>query len=163
MIQRLRHRKGRAGQGTVEFALMLPMAFALVFAVIEYSYFLGGIHYTNYATFAGARALQANADVEEVQDALLTGNVTRAATLLKEGEEAVRGKLPWQSQTPGFQAVFSEDMGVEMTVVLGGPECSYEGRNISTDLHDPLHPGLFNRADSYTDNGLDCDGVINPQ
>lgn len=156
-------RRGRSGQGTVEFALMLPLAFALVFAVIEYSYFLGAVHYTNYATFAGARALQANSDVEGVQDALLTGNVTRYATLLQEGEAAVRGRLPWEPQTPGFKGVFGGDMTVDMTVVLGRRECEYEGVNISDDLHDNLHPGRFRRADSYTDNGLDCGGVINPQ
>jgi Flp pilus assembly protein TadG len=154
------NRRARAGQGTVEFALMLPLAFALVFAVIEYSYFLGAVHYTNYATFAGARALQANADVEGVQNALLTGNVTRVATLLKEGEAAVRGRLPWQPQTPGFKGVFDEDMTVEMTVVLGPPECGYEGLNESEDLHDVSHPGIGDQANSYTDNGLDCGGEI---
>jgi len=139
---------------------MLPLAFALVFAVIEYSYFLGGIHYTNFATFSGARALQGNADVEGVKDALLNGNVTQAVTLIQEGEDAVKGRLPWQSQTPGFKAVYSDDMTVEMTVVLGVPECGYEGKNVSEDLHDNLHPGLSMQASEYTDNGLDCDGVI---
>jgi Flp pilus assembly protein TadG len=172
----------------VEFALMLPLAFALVFAVIEYSYYFGAIHYTNYATFAGARALQANAEFSPgqswagqlalplVKSALLNGNVTRDAGLkgLEKGEDAVRGSLPdavrgflpWEASTPGFKSVMGDLMDVEMTVVLGRPECNYEGKTIADHSYvldfDPIHPGRGIKADKYTDNGLKCSGDIIP-
>ena len=50
-------RRSRKGQATTEFALMIPVIFALLFAIVEYAYYLGAVHYVNYATFAAARAL----------------------------------------------------------------------------------------------------------
>jgi len=149
---------------------MLPLAFALVFAVIEYSYYFGAVHFTNYATFAGARAVQANAKIPAgqlgagdialttVESALLNGNVTRFATLVREGDDAVRGFLPWEASTPGFKSVMGDSMDVEMTVVLGRPECNYEGTSTADHSFDSSHPGRGNGADGYTDNGLDCSG-----
>ncbi len=154
----------------MEFALMLPLVFALVFAVIEYSYYFGAVHYTNYATFAGARSLQANAKIPpgqigagdpalpSVEDALLNGNVTRLATLTKVGDDAVRGFLPWEASTPGFKAVMGDTMDVKMTVVLGREECNYEGTSTADHNYDSWHPGRGDRADGYTDNGLNCSG-----
>lgn len=151
---------------------MLPLAFALVFAVIEYSYYFGAIHYTNYATFAGARALQANAKIPLgqpgagqlalplVEDALLNGNVTRLANLVRDGNDAVSGFLPWEASTPGFKAVVGERMDVNMTVVLGPPECDYEGKSTADHSYDSSHPGRGNLAVDYTDNSLNCLGKI---
>ena len=165
------HRGQRAGQGTVEFALMLPLAFALVFAVIEYSYYFGAVHYTNYATFAGARAVQGNAKIPAgqsgagdialptIENMLLNGNVTRFAELAREGDDAVRGFLPWEASTPGFKSVMGDRMDVEMTVVLGRPECNYEGTSTADHSYDSSHPGRGDGASEYTDNGLNCSGA----
>ena len=151
---------------------MLPLAFALVFAVIEYSYYFGAVHYTNYATFAGARAVQANAKIPPgptgagdialptIENMLLNGNVTRFAELERVGDDAVVGRLPWVASTPGFSAVMG-DMEVTMTVVLGRPECDYEGTSTADYSYDSSHPGLRNGANEssrYTDNGLKCSG-----
>lgn len=125
--------RARTGQSTVEFALMIPIIFAILFAVIEYSYFFGAVHYVNYATFAAARAQQTSAsngdvsgNVSGVSDVLLHGNVTEDATFSEDTPSgAVTGTLPWSPDTPGFKEVMG-DMTVSMTMVLGQPECNYE-------------------------------------
>ncbi len=126
-------RRTRSGQSTVEFALMIPIIFAILFAVVEYSYYFGAVHYVNYATFAGARAQQtsisegaASGNVSGVADVLLHGNVTGDATLSPEpGSGYVTGELPWTPDTPGFKEVMG-DMTASMSVTLGAPECNYE-------------------------------------
>ena len=142
------HRQ-RGGQAVTELALMLPLIFALVFAVIEFSYYLGGVHYVNYATFMGARAVQANESPADVESELLTGNVTNDAYLVTlPSGSGVTGTLPWEAQMPGFAQVMGQDMTVDMTVSLGKPECQYEGRNVS---------GLTGEvAAAYSDNRLEC-------
>lgn len=143
------NRRNRCGQAVTELALMLPLIFALIFAVIEFSYYLGGVHYVNYATFMGARAVQANESPADVELALFTGNVTKSAYLvtLSDGS-GVTGTLPWEAQMPGFAQVMGQDMTVDMTVSLGKPECQYEGRNFS---------GLTGEsAAAYSDNRLEC-------
>ncbi len=119
---------------------MLPLLLALLFAVVEYAYYLGGVHYVNYAAFAGARALQGNDDVGEVAAALLHGNVTRDATLASTGQ-GVTADFPWETQLPMFKQVIP-DLSVQMTVVLGPPECTYE-------LQDA-------EAAAWSDNRLPC-------
>ena len=144
----MNHRK-RGGQAVTELALMLPLIFALVFAVIEFSYYLGGVHYVNYATFMGARAVQANESPTDVELQLLTGNVTADAYLVTlPSGSGVTGTLPWEAQMPGFAQVMGQDMTVDMTVSLGTPECQYEGRNFSSQT------GVS--ASVYTDNRLEC-------
>jgi Flp pilus assembly protein TadG len=117
-------RARRRGQSTTEFALMIPIILALLFAVIEYAWYLGGIHYTNYATYAGARARQVGDSVSDVQDMLLTGVATKNASL-SENDSSVKGTLNWEASMPGFQQVMG-DMTVDMEVYLGPPECRYE-------------------------------------
>ncbi len=137
--------KGRSGQGTVEFALMLPIILAVLFSVIEYAYYFGAVHYTNYATYSAARAKLGNSDISDVGDALLTGNVTSGVTLT-ELANGVRAQMPWTAQTPGFKQIMG-DMGVDMEVTLGPAECQYELNSI---------PGVTNDPFYYSDNQLPC-------
>ena len=150
-------RKQRRGQGTVEFALMLPLVLALLFAVIEYAYYLGSIHYVNYGTYMAARALQAGDedDPEETRDALMTGNVTSDVTMSPvsgtEGNVGYESRLPWDAQTPGFKQVMG-NMDVRMRVYLGQRECNYEGKSVS-DVADERGG---ESASEYSDNLLEC-------
>lgn len=126
-------RRTRTGQSTVEFALMIPIIFAVLFAVIEYAYFFGAVHYVNYATFAAARAQQTSSgdgsvadNVTGVADVLLHGNVTKDATLTGDASTGkVSATLPWTPDTPGFKEIMG-DMTVTMSMTLGAPECNYE-------------------------------------
>lgn len=129
----------------MEFALLLPIILVLLFSVIEYAYYFGAVHYTNYATFTAARAKIANEDVSGVEDALLTGNVT-SGVVLQEQTNGVQAQLPWTAQTPGFKQIMG-DMGVEMEVILGPAECGYELQAI---------PGASNLPSLYSDNQLPC-------
>jgi len=135
----------RKGQGTVEFALLLPIIFVLLFSVIEYAYYFGSVHYTNYAAFSAARAKLANEEIGPVGDALLTGNVTSGVTL-SEQSNGVRAQMPWTAQTPGFKQIMG-DMSVNMEVTLGPAECQYELRVV---------PGVTNDPFFYSDNKLPC-------
>ena len=145
MRRHILKKKKREGQGTVEFALLLPIILVLLFSVIEYAYYFGAVHYTNYATFSAARANLANEDVSGVEDALLTGNVTSGVTL-EINDNGATAELPWTAQTPGFKQIMG-DMGVRMEVILGPPECQYELQQILTV---PMSPS------EYSDNVLEC-------
>ena len=130
-----RKRRSR-GQGTVEFLLLLPIILMLLFSVIEYAYYFGGVHYTNYAAFSAARANIANEGTSGVEDELLTGNVTSGVQLeLNSNRTGIRATMPWTAQTPGFKQIMG-DMGVTMEVVLGPAECEYEGQPIGEDTPD---------------------------
>ena len=137
--------RGRSGQGTVEFALMLPIILALLFSVIEYAYYFGAVHYTNYATYSAARAKVGNDNISNVEDALLTGNVTSGVTLTEQ-TNGVSAQMPWTAQTPGFKQIMG-NMGVGMEVTLGPAECQYELNQI---------PGVTNDPFYYSDNQLPC-------
>jgi Flp pilus assembly protein TadG len=145
MNRRLHLKRNRAGQGTVEFALMLPIILAVLFSVIEYAYYFGAVHYTNYATFSAARAKLGNDSIGNVEDALLTGNVTSGVTLTEQ-TNGVRAQMPWTAQTPGFKQIMG-DMGVTMEVTIGPAECQYELKQI---------PGVTNDPSFYSDNQLPC-------
>ncbi len=126
---------------------MVPLIFALLFAVIEYAYYLGGIHYLNYATFVGARALQVDDDPTDVAEDLLTGNMLDYSDGDVEVDVDrtagfVRSTLLWEATTPGFEQVMGV-MDAEMTVFLGPPECLYEDR-------------VSARASQYSDNKMPC-------
>jgi Flp pilus assembly protein TadG len=129
MNRRLHLKRNRAGQGTVEFALMLPIILAVLFSVIEYAYYFGAVHYTNYATFSAARAKLGNDSIGNVEDALLTGNVTSGVTLTEQ-TNGVRAQMPWT-----------------MEVTIGPAECQYELKQI---------PGVTNDPSFYSDNQLPC-------
>ncbi len=131
--------RARRGQSTTEFALMLPLIFAILFGAIEYAYYLGAIHYTNYGTFVAARAIQGSDDPNEAADMVLTGNATSTRNgdtrltpiISDEGKIiGVGGELLWGSaSTPGFNQVLTSNMDVRMEVFLGPEECGYEGRS----------------------------------
>jgi Flp pilus assembly protein TadG len=112
---------------------MIPLIFAILFAVIEYAYFFGAVHYVNYATFAAARAQQTSSgngavegNVNGVSELLLHGNVTKDATLTADPTSGtVSSTLPWTPDTPGFKEIMG-DMTVSMSMTLGQPECNYE-------------------------------------
>ncbi len=129
----------------MEFALLLPIILVLLFSVIEYAYYFGAVHYTNYATFSAARAKVGGEDLSGVEDALLTGNVTSGVTL-QDDTYGVRAELPWTAQTPGFKQIMG-DMGVSMEVILGPAECGYELKSI---------PGAPMEPSAYSDNQLPC-------
>lgn len=139
--------RSRRGQSTTEFALMLPLIFAILFGAIEYAYYLGAIHYTNYGTFVAARAVQVSDDPNEAADMVLTGNATSTqsgdASISSTGNGA-RGQLNWgPASTPGFNQILTNDMDVEMEVILGPEECGYEGRSGSA-------------SSRWSDNQLEC-------
>ncbi len=141
--------RSRQGQSAVEFALMLPLIFAVLFVVIEYSYYFGAIHYMNYATFTAARAVQGNdaAGLEDIKGELLTGNVTSPdggdiGGDITVDDSSATGELNWVPQMPGFQWVMGDNpMDVDMKVTLGSPDCQYENQ-------------IANPA--YVDNNLGC-------
>jgi len=116
---------------------MIPVIFGMLFAVIEYSYYFGAIHYTNYITFVGARAVQADeASPDAAMTQLMTGNVTSQSSGGSKGiqntveQSSVKSKLSWEAETPFFKDLMemggSTNMDVEMEVVLGRNESYYE-------------------------------------
>ena len=131
-------RRNRRGQSATELALMTPLIFGMLFAVIEYSYYFGAIHYSNYVTFVGARALQAGEESPAAaQQQLMTGNVTsqggsKGITLGGEskGDSSASVTLNWDAETPMFSGIMeaggSKNMDVDMEVVLGRNESYYE-------------------------------------
>lgn len=147
-------RRQRRGQSTTEFALMLPLIFALVFAVIEYAYYFGAIHYVSYATFSAARAYQVNDDPQAVAASLLSGNMVdmdagNVTMSVESSTGAVTSTFNWEAQTPGFRQLMGS-MRAQMTVTLGPPECQYESRDAlirATGRSNPYR---------YADNRLEC-------
>jgi len=147
----------RRGQSTTEFALMIPLIFAIMFGAIEYAYYLGGIHYTNYGTFVAARALQGGekqSGIEEAAGMVMNGNVTdleSGNSKIDVQSNSVRGTLAWgPASTPGFNKILLNDMDVEMEVVLGPKECEYE--LYKTQPRDP-NDGPLN---IWSDNQMAC-------
>ena len=138
----------RRGQSTTEFALMLPLIFAILFGAIEYAYYLGAIHYTNYGTFVAARAQIANDNPNEAAGMVLNGNVTSldsGGTRITPDTNSVKGTLAWgPASTPGFNQVILNNMDVEMEVVLGPPECGYELKTQASKLS------------QWSDNKMEC-------
>jgi TadE-like protein len=118
--------KRRAGQSTVEFAMMIPVIFAALFLVVELAFFFGSTHYVNYAAFAGARAQQVGESASEAAGMLLDGNVTRDASI-RPGSASVTIEQPWQMDLPFTSGFGSFDY--EVTVVAGPREALYEGRS----------------------------------
>ena len=144
----------RQGQSSTEFAMMIPLILALLFAVVEYAYYMGAIHYVNFATFSAARAQQVGDDGQAVADDLLTGRMvdTRDGDVELDFDDtkgSVTSTFLWEAQTPGFKQVMG-DMTVDLSVTLGPPECEYES---SAAL---ARGGVTSRAYRYADNRLEC-------
>ena len=139
----------RRGQGTVEFALMIPLLFGIVFAVIEFAYYFGAIHWDNYATFVAARGVQVGQeDFRNTERYLLGGNLHHYShdgrqydAELDLGSDRASVTQPWQVDFPGVEQLFDGDVGFTTTVVLGREEAQYE-KIVNSE---------------YADNNVGCD------
>lgn len=145
----------RRGQSTTEFALMIPVIFALLFAVVEFSYYMGAIHYVNYATWMSARAQQVSDDGDALARDLLTGRMTDmndGDVVLDFDDELgkVTSTFNWEAQTPGFRQVMG-DMTVSMSVTMGPEECEYESAAALA------RGGVTSNAYRYGDNRMECE------
>ncbi len=123
----------RKGQSTAEFALMLPIIFGLLFAVIEYAYYLGALNYVNYATFSAARGLEVSDDPEAIVQDLLTGRMVDYGTgdvtiTTNPTTGSVTSTLIWEATSPGFEQLMG-NMDASMTVTMGERECRHEGND----------------------------------
>lgn len=118
---------GRRGQATTEFALMIPLLFALLFMVIEFAFYFGAIHYANYAAFVTARGVQVGEDSgSDVKNLIMNGNVTRNASISTSSIGATVSQ-PWEVDMPGISQLLG-DIGFDVTAVLGSEEIQYEGQ-----------------------------------
>lgn len=119
--------RARGGQSTVEFALLLPLLFAILFMVIEFAFYFGAIHYANYGAFVTARGVQVGEDsASDVQRLVMNGNVASLATISTNGSSATVSQ-PWQVDMPGVNQLLG-DIGFDVTAVLGSEEYRYEGQ-----------------------------------
>ncbi len=130
---RLRAALGRAparrGQASVELALVLPIVFMVLFAIVELALFLGTTHYVNYAAFSGARAQQVGEDAEGATRLLLDGNITRDTRVNADRSQGrVRIRQRWRRDLP-FQ-IGMGDLDFDVTAVAGPDEERYEGRTL---------------------------------
>ena|GEM_PF-4427351 len=119
-----RRLQNRRGQGAVELAIMLPLLFALAFAVIEFAFYFGVISWDVHAAYSGARAAQVGEDPGEVGDLLLDGNVTKNASI-SEGFGSVTVEQPWRTDLP-FVNQLVESTDFRVTATLGYEESAYE-------------------------------------
>ncbi|MFH1465544.1 MAG: TadE family protein [Pseudomonadota bacterium] len=127
MVRRRRPESGERGQATVEFALMIPLLFALLFMCIEFAFYFGAIHYDNYAAFVTARGVQVGEDsASAVESMLLNGNVSKNASISTDDSSATVQQL-WRVDTPGLHQVLG-DIDFSVTAVLGPEEFRYEGQ-----------------------------------
>lgn len=117
----------RQAQSTVEFALLLPLLFALLFMVIEFAFYFGAIHYDNYAAYVTARGVQVGEDsASDVKDWVLNGNVTGDASISTSSSSATVDQ-PWEVDLPGINQLLG-DIDFQVTAVLGSEEYRYEGQ-----------------------------------
>jgi len=120
-------RRQAQGQATVEFALMLPLLFAILFMCIEFAFYFGAIHYANYAAFVTARGVQVGEDsASDVQNLIMNGNVTADAGISTNSYSATV-RQPWEVDMPGVEQLLGE-IGFSVTSVMGKEEFSYEGQ-----------------------------------
>ncbi len=118
---------GRGGQSTVEFAIMIPLLFAILFMCIEFAFYFGAIHYDNYAAFSTARGVQVGEDsASDVQSQLLNGNATGGASISASSSSATVSQ-PWTVDMPGIKQLLG-DIDFNVTAVLGSEEFQYEGQ-----------------------------------
>jgi Flp pilus assembly protein TadG len=117
----------RGGQATTEFALMIPLLFAILFMVIEFAFYFGSIHYANYGAFVTARGVQVGEDSSsDVKNLIMNGNVTRGASV-SAGSSSATVSQPWEVDMPGVNQLLG-DIGFSVTSVLGSEELQYEGQ-----------------------------------
>lgn len=116
----------RAGQSATELMLMIPVLFALLFAVVELGLWLGGTHYATYAAFVGARAQQVGRDADDAVGALLDGRATRRGRASDDGQ-SVTVDMPWRADLPFVSGV--GDLSYDVTATAGPDEADYEGKS----------------------------------
>ena len=133
-------RRGRRGQSTVEFLLMMPLIMAMFFFIIEMSIYFTSVHYTHYATFAAARGHAVGEDPQEIADMLLTGNVYKRNTtvnLMRDRSSSNDGRTSdgvrirvneWVPSFPFLASIMPSSPGMTYATssYLGPPECTYE-------------------------------------
>lgn len=128
------------GQSTVEFMLMVPVLFAILFFVIEMGLYFTSVHYGTYAAFAIARSQEVGFaptynSVPKVANLILTGAlwdsgsavaVSDARTGLVSGVAVqlndFESKVPFPFIKPLLPA-----MNFDTRVYLGPDERGYEG------------------------------------
>ena len=126
------------GQSTVEFMLMVPVLFAILFFVVEMGLYFTTIHYGTYAAFATARSQQVgfspmHGDVSAVSDLILTGAVweSGAAQSVMVGGEAAGVRIKLKDFEKKIPFPFIRNLLPSMTfatqVNLGPDERDYEG------------------------------------
>lgn len=125
----------RSGQSTVEFMLMIPVLFSVLFFVIQMGLYFTTIHYASYAAYSTARAQVGNfndvySDAEAVSRLMLTGQVWGADTAesINGGIGASVTMTNFESRVPfPFISALVPPMNFDVAVNLGPREVDYEG------------------------------------
>ncbi len=132
--------RGRnSGQSTVEFMLMIPILFAMLFFVIEMGLYFSAAHYGTYTAFATARSTEVGysalyPDEKAVSDLILTGALwqtadTRVTEEMDNGQAiGISVKLNNFEQLVPFPFIkeLLPDVHFDTKVYLGPNECTYE-------------------------------------
>lgn len=131
-ISDLKSYKEERGQSTTEFALMLYLAFAVAFLVIEMGLFFSSANYTNYAAFIGARGLEGSGDYDSSISNILSGTLYRGnygTSKISEGNgisiNIDRYYYNWIG-TSGISSSAFPNFDYKVNVRLGHEECRYE-------------------------------------
>ena len=132
-----RHRQ--RGQSTVEFMLMVPVLFSILFFVIEMGLYFTTVHYGTYAAYASARAQQVGfgsryQSLEDVSGVILSGAIWKDAEVSAEsagGSSAAGVSIrvtDYQEKVPfPFLKPLMPNLEFKTSVYLGPNECRYEG------------------------------------
>jgi len=130
------------GQSTVEFMLMVPVLFSLMFFIIEMSLYFSSIHFANYGAFVAARANQTGFgngsagdafNLQSLSELVLTGSIFKnnyAMDYSNEGgsNSGVHLQMEhWQAHWP-FLNTMLPDMRFEIQINMGPDESIYEDR-----------------------------------
>lgn len=128
------------GQSTVEFMLMIPLIFAMLFFVIEMGLYFSAVHYANYATYVtarcrqvgyGASGLEANQQSSEnevsIAAKVLTGSVFFDNYVVTDSSQkgVTVQMLSWKTNFPFLRSLLP-DMPFSTSVNLGTNEMVYE-------------------------------------
>lgn len=127
MAKRDSRTRKRAGQATVELALMLPIIAMMFFLLFEFAFFFTSTSFVQYTAFTAARAQQVGQDGKAVARMLMTGGLVERGTI-QESRSAgsITIKQKWKFDLP-FLSIFG-DLDYDLTAVAGPDEEKYEGR-----------------------------------
>ncbi len=152
----VRHVRQR-GQSTVEFMLMLPVIFSMLFFVIQMGLYFTTVHYGTYAAFATARSQQVGfsdtySSAKEVSDLILTGAVWGSAVVGVEStmgdESGISVSLTDFERLVPFPFItkLMPNTKFKTSVYLGPRECEYEYR--AEETRDPyMYDNNIKRSD----------------